>query len=219
VSELPVPLTLREAELLDRVVVSPVCQYSTHGVATDWQLAHLGSQVVGGAGTVLTAATAVSPTRRISPLDLGVWTDEQADVFGCVASFVCEHGAVPGIQLAHAGRKVSTAPPWEGGHPVAPDDGGWTAVGPSGTAYPYEGAEQPIRKAGFGRCSPTTASLFVRISTTDRPDDQPSCTVDDSAQLAPRLTETGVNLLDVSTRSHLRTVGSVDRPQLPAAAR
>lgn len=146
-SQLFEPLTLRETELPNRVMVSPMCQYSTpDGVATDWHLVHLGSRAVGGAGTVLTEATAVSPAGRISPSDLGIWTDEQADALGRVASFVRDQGSVPGVQLAHAGRKASTASPWEGGHPVDPDEGGWTAVGPSGTAYPRDGEEQPTRK-------------------------------------------------------------------------
>ena len=141
------PLELRETTLPNRVFVSPMCQYSAdEGVATDWHLVHLGSRAVGGAGVVLSEATAVSPAGRISPGDLGIWTDEQAAALSRIASFVTEQGSLPGIQLAHAGRKASTAPPWDGGDPVSPDGDGWTAVGPSGTPYPRDGDDHPTRR-------------------------------------------------------------------------
>lgn len=145
-SELFSPLELRETTLPNRVMVSPMCQYSApEGRATDWHLVHLGSRAVGGAGVVLTEATAVSPEGRITPDDLGIWTDEQADALARVADFVAEQGSVPGIQLAHAGRKASTASPWDGGNPLSPDGDGWTAVGPTETPYPRDGDEQPTR--------------------------------------------------------------------------
>lgn len=133
------PLELRETTLPNRVMVSPMCQYSSpDGVATDWHLVHLGSRAVGGAGVVLTEATAVEPRGRISPEDLGIWTDEQAEALSRVAGFIERQGSVAGIQLAHAGRKASTASPWDGGEPVSPDGDGWTAVGPTAEPYPRE---------------------------------------------------------------------------------
>jgi 2,4-dienoyl-CoA reductase-like NADH-dependent reductase (Old Yellow Enzyme family) len=107
------PLTLRSLTLPNRIVVSPMCQYScVDGFATDWHLVHLGSRAVGGAGLVFTEATAVTPDGRISPRDLGIWSDAHADRLAGIAAFVREQGSVPGIQLAHAGRKASTTPPW-----------------------------------------------------------------------------------------------------------
>lgn len=131
-SRLFMPLTLRAVEFRNRVWVSPMCQYSAHdGVANDWHLVHLGSRAVGGAGLVISEATAVSPVGRISPGDLGLWSDAQAEALSRVASFIAETGAVPGVQLAHAGRKASTGIPWLGGRPLAAAEGGWHAVAPS----------------------------------------------------------------------------------------
>ncbi|MFB6156018.1 MAG: NADH:flavin oxidoreductase/NADH oxidase [Haloferacaceae archaeon] len=138
-ADLFTPLSLRDTELPNRVMVSPMCQYSApDGVATDWHFVHLGSRAVGGAGVVMTEATAVAPEGRISPQDLGIWTDEQAEAMGRIASFVREQGSVPAIQLAHAGRKASTYRPWEGGAPVAPEDGGWEVLAPSDLPYPRD---------------------------------------------------------------------------------
>jgi 2,4-dienoyl-CoA reductase-like NADH-dependent reductase (Old Yellow Enzyme family) len=126
------PLTLRDLRLRNRIAVSPMCQYSsTDGFATDWHLVHLGSRAVGGAGLVLTEAAAVSPAGRISPQDLGIWSDEHVPMLARIVTFLREHGAAAGIQLAHAGRKASTAQPWQGGGPVTADQGGWEPVGPS----------------------------------------------------------------------------------------
>jgi 2,4-dienoyl-CoA reductase-like NADH-dependent reductase (Old Yellow Enzyme family) len=130
------PLKLREVTFRNRVFVSPMCQYSSRdGLPTDWHLVHLGSRAVGGAGLVMVEATAVSPEGRISPTDSGLWSDEHAQAFRRIAAFVREQGAVPGIQLAHAGRKASTAMPWRGEGPVAPGDGGWQPVAPSPLAF------------------------------------------------------------------------------------
>jgi 2,4-dienoyl-CoA reductase-like NADH-dependent reductase (Old Yellow Enzyme family) len=139
------PLSLRETELPNRVMMSPMCQYSApDGVATDWHLAHLGSRATGGAGVVMAEATAVAPEGRITPHDLGIWNDEQADALERVAAFVAEQGSVPAIQLAHAGRKASTSRPWEGRDPVAPEDGGWEVFAPSDRPYPRgDGVEEP----------------------------------------------------------------------------
>jgi 2,4-dienoyl-CoA reductase-like NADH-dependent reductase (Old Yellow Enzyme family) len=140
------PLELRGTQLPNRVAVSPMCQYSSpDGVATDWHLVHLGSRAVGGAGLVLTEATAVSPEGRISPQDLGIWTDEQADALERIATFVADQGSVPGIQLAHAGRKASTRRPWEGGAPVPVEAGGWEVVAPSEVPWPHDEGEIPTR--------------------------------------------------------------------------
>ncbi len=130
------PLTIRGVTLRNRIGVSPMCQYScTGGLATDWHLVHLGSRAVGGAGLVMTEATAVEARGRISAADLGIWDDSHISVLGRIAEFVKANGAVAGIQLAHAGRKASTAPPWLGGHPVEPADGGWEVVAPSAVKF------------------------------------------------------------------------------------
>ena len=125
-------LTIRDVTLRNRVVVSPMCQYSsTDGFATDWHLVHLGSRAVGGAAAVFTEATAVLAEGRISAVDLGIWKDDHIAQLARIATFVSEQGAAPGIQLAHAGRKASVKRPWEGGGAVADSDGGWTPVAPS----------------------------------------------------------------------------------------
>uniref|UniRef100_A0A832MJZ3 NADH:flavin oxidoreductase/NADH oxidase n=1 Tax=Eiseniibacteriota bacterium TaxID=2212470 RepID=A0A832MJZ3_UNCEI len=125
------PLAQRGVTLRNRIVVSPMCQYSSvDGLATDWHLVHLGCRAVGGAGAVIVEATAVAPEGRITLADLGLWSDAHVPPLARVAAFVAAHGAVPGIQLAHAGRKASTARPWEGGRPVPPGAGGWVPVGP-----------------------------------------------------------------------------------------
>ncbi len=139
------PLTLRSLFLRNRIAVSPMCQYSSvDGFATDWHLVHLGARAVGGAALVLTEAAAVEARGRISPADLGIWDDRHVDPLARVAAFVAAQGAVPGIQLAHAGRKASTAPPWEGGGPVAPEAGGWPVVGPSPLPF---GPGSPVPEA------------------------------------------------------------------------
>ena len=126
------PLTQRGVTLRNRVVVSPMCQYScADGLATDWHLVHLGTRAVGGAGVVLAEATAVEARGRISPQDLGIWQDAHVQPLARVAKFIRAQGAVPGVQLAHAGRKAGTARPWEGGQPLTPAQGGWPVVGPS----------------------------------------------------------------------------------------
>jgi len=140
-SDLFETLTLRDTEIPNRVMVSPMCQYSCEardGLATEWHRQHLESRAVGGAGLVMSEATAVEARGRISPEDLGIWSDEHRDALEPITEFVREQGAVPGIQLAHAGRKASKSRPWEGSEPVAPADGGWDVVGPSGNPWPYE---------------------------------------------------------------------------------
>lgn len=131
------PFTLRGVTLRNRIGVSPMCQYMAQdGLATDWHLVHLGGFATGGAGLVMAEATAVSPEGRISPQDLGLWNDAQAEPLRRIAAFVADQGAVPAIQLAHAGRKASTRRPWEGAGTMSPDEGGWTdVVGPSALRY------------------------------------------------------------------------------------
>jgi 2,4-dienoyl-CoA reductase-like NADH-dependent reductase (Old Yellow Enzyme family) len=126
------PLTIRGVRFRNRIAVSPMCEYSAEdGFANDWHMVHLGSRAVGGAGLVITEATAVEARGRISPADLGIWKDDHIAPLARVAEFLERHGAVPGIQLAHAGRKASTAAPWQGGAPVALEAGGWHPVAPS----------------------------------------------------------------------------------------
>src|ERR1051326_2122694 len=128
------PLQLRQLCLANRLVVSPMCQYSCNaadGLATDWHLVHLGSRAVGGAGLILTEAAAVTPEGRISPQDLGFWSDEHAEALDRARRFCQEQGAAIGVQLAHAGRKASTHRPWEAGAGISVEVGGWTPIGPS----------------------------------------------------------------------------------------
>ena len=130
------PLAIREIVLPNRIGVSPMCQYSAvDGFANDWHLVHLGSRAVGGAGLVMVEATAVTEEGRISPGDMGIWTDAHVEPLRRIAHFVKQHGSVPAIQLAHAGRKASTQRPWEGGQPLTATDGAWTTVAPS--AIPF----------------------------------------------------------------------------------
>ncbi|ALW84178.1 oxidoreductase [Hymenobacter sedentarius] len=130
------PLALRGVTLKNRIVVSPMCQYSSvDGFATDWHLVHLGSRAVGGAGLIISEAAAVSPEGRISPDDLGIWKDEHLHMLTRITAFLKSQGSVPGIQLAHAGRKASTYSPWKGEGHVPESEGGWQPVGPSALAF------------------------------------------------------------------------------------
>jgi 2,4-dienoyl-CoA reductase-like NADH-dependent reductase (Old Yellow Enzyme family) len=131
-SSLFTPLQIRDINFRNRIAVSPMCEYSSQdGFARDWHLVHLGSRAVGGAGLVMTEAAAVEPQGRISPGDLGIWKDEHIDKLAQIAAFIKEQGAVPGIQIAHAGRKASCRVPWEGGAPIPAEQGGWQTVAPS----------------------------------------------------------------------------------------
>ena len=131
------PLTLRGVTMRNRIGISPMCQYSAEdGMANDWHLVHLGARAIGGAGLIIVEATGVEARGRITPYCLGLWKDEQIEPLARVTRFLRAYGAAPAIQLAHAGRKASTAQPWQGGGPVGPDQGGWTdIVGPSAQAY------------------------------------------------------------------------------------
>ena len=135
-SQLFTPLKINDVSFRNRVFVSPMCQYSAHdGLPNNWHLVHLGSRAVGGAGMVMVEATAVTPEGRISLGDLGIWSDAHAEGLMPVAHFIKEQGAVPAIQLAHAGRKASTDLPWQGGQALTSSAGGWMPLAPS--AIPF----------------------------------------------------------------------------------
>ena len=135
---------LKDITLRNRIGVSPMCMYSSEdGVANDWHFVHLGSRAVGGAALVICEATAVTADGRITPQDAGLWNDAQIEPLARINRFIAGHGAVPGIQLAHAGRKASTGRPWEGGGQLPPDRGGWQTLGPSALAF-EEGERSPL---------------------------------------------------------------------------
>src|SRR5712671_6854970 len=132
------PLAIRDITFANRVFVSPMCQYSsTDGFASDWHFVHLGTRAVGGAALVMTEASAVTADGRISPQDLGIYDDRHVDGLAHCVRFIHSQKTLAGTQLAHAGRKASTARPWEGGGAVSLPDGGWEPVGP--TAEPFAG--------------------------------------------------------------------------------
>src|ERR1044072_4119361 len=134
-SKLFTPLQIKSVQFRNRITVSPMCQYSSEdGFATDWHLVHLGSRATGGAGLIITEAAAVSPEGRISPHDLGIWKDEHIDKLLQITSFIAAQHCIPGIQLAHHGRKESTNVPWQGRGKVDVEHGGWTVVARSGTS-------------------------------------------------------------------------------------
>lgn len=144
-SQLFTPLTLRGLTFKNRVFVSPMCQYASEdGMPNEWHMVHLGSRAVGGAALVLVEATAVSPEGRISPFDTGIWSDRHAAAFKPITVFLAAQGCVPGIQLAHAGRKASTDAPWLGGAVLGPEAGGWQPIAPS--ALPFA-AGDPVPHA------------------------------------------------------------------------
>jgi 2,4-dienoyl-CoA reductase-like NADH-dependent reductase (Old Yellow Enzyme family) len=146
-ADLFTPLELRGTEIPNRVMVSPMCQYSCEGrdgLPTDWHHTHLVSRAVGGTGLVMTEATAVEARGRITPHDLGIWSDDHADALANITATIRERGSVPGIQLAHAGRKASKTRPWEGSEPLTGADG-WETVAPTDAPWPYEGSEVPTR--------------------------------------------------------------------------
>lgn len=129
---------LKDVVLRNRIAVSPMCQYSSdNGFPNDWHFVHLGSRAVGGAGLVMVEATAVSPEGRISPADSGIYLDDHVEPFAHISRFLKQYGAIPGIQLAHAGRKASASKPWEGNHHIETGKGGWDTIAPS--AVPFGG--------------------------------------------------------------------------------
>ena len=139
------PLTIREVTFRNRIVVSPMCQYScVDGFATDWHLVHLGSRAVGGAALVFAEATAVTADGRISSMDLGIWKEAHIEPLARAAKFIKAQGAVAGIQLAHAGRKASTNAPWLGGKPLSPSEGGWTPIFSASALAFNDGYQIPV---------------------------------------------------------------------------
>ncbi|QEC67845.1 NADH:flavin oxidoreductase/NADH oxidase [Panacibacter ginsenosidivorans] len=139
------PFTIRSITLKNRLTVSPMCQYSSiDGFANDWHLVHLGSRAVGGAGLIIMEATAVSPEGRITPDDMGIWKDEHIDFLKRITTFIESQGAVPAIQLAHAGRKASNSAPWKGGVALTSTEGAWQTLAPS--AIPFND-KHPAPKA------------------------------------------------------------------------
>jgi len=146
------PLTIRGVALQNRIVVSPMCQYSSvDGLADDWHLVHLGSRAVGGAGLIFVEATSVTAQGRITPSDMGIWNDEHIEPLKRIASFIDRVGAVAGIQLAHAGRKASCAVPWEGGRRLKIGEGGWPVIGPSPIPFREDDPESiPLDEVGIG---------------------------------------------------------------------
>jgi 2,4-dienoyl-CoA reductase-like NADH-dependent reductase (Old Yellow Enzyme family) len=147
------PVTIRGVGFRNRIVMSPMCEYSAQdGFANDWHLVHLGSRAAGGAALVMVEATAVTAEGRITPADLGIWKDEHIEPLARIVKFIHSQGAVAGIQLAHAGRKASCDLPWKGGAGLKPEEGGWPIVGP--TALPFDEANPtpaPLDRAGIDR--------------------------------------------------------------------
>jgi 2,4-dienoyl-CoA reductase-like NADH-dependent reductase (Old Yellow Enzyme family) len=138
-SKLFSPLIIKDITFRNRIAISPMCQYSaTDGFANDWHLVHLGSRAIGGASLIIQEATAVSPEGRISPGDLGLYKDEHIEKLQNITSFIHQHGAVAGIQLAHAGRKASCAIPWKGVRQLKENEGGWATVAPTAEAFNSE---------------------------------------------------------------------------------
>jgi 2,4-dienoyl-CoA reductase-like NADH-dependent reductase (Old Yellow Enzyme family) len=151
------PLKLRSVTISNRIMISPMCQYcAKDAVPHDWHFTHLATRAVGGAGIVMTEAVAVEPEGRITPYDVGLWSDEQQTAFGRIASFIREQGTIPGLQLAHAGRKASHSRPWEDRRPIPPSKGGWMVVGPSPVPWAPE-ASVPTE---------LTADDIVRLTAT-----------------------------------------------------
>ena len=147
------PFDLRGTHLRNRIMTSPMCQYSAvDGVPQPWHLVHLGGMARGGVGLVMAEATAVVPEGRISPHDTGLWNDAQAQAWAPIVDFVHSQGAAVGVQLAHAGHKASTHRPWSTGRgSVAVAEGGWQTVGPSNTGYPGLAAPEALTQAGIDR--------------------------------------------------------------------
>jgi len=166
-------LVIRDLKFANRVFVSPMCQYSSaDGYANDWHLVHLGSRAVGGAGLVLTEATAVLPEGRISPQDLGIWSDDHIEPLARIVRFIHEQGSVAGMQLAHAGRKASTYKPWAGQGKIPESEGGWNkVVAPSAVAFadryplPQAASQQEIQAivAAFGEAARRACEAGFRV--------------------------------------------------------
>jgi 2,4-dienoyl-CoA reductase-like NADH-dependent reductase (Old Yellow Enzyme family) len=160
------PITFRGVTAKNRIMLSPLCEYSSEdGMPNDWHLVHLGARAVGGAGIVCTEATHVSPEGRITPHCLGLWNETQAAALGRIAAFISEQGAVPAIQLAHAGRKASVRRPWEGSTPLTPAEGGWEPLAPS--ALPFTPAH-PMPRAMDAQDIARVTAEFARAARLSR---------------------------------------------------
>jgi 2,4-dienoyl-CoA reductase-like NADH-dependent reductase (Old Yellow Enzyme family) len=164
------PLRLRSVTLANRIAVSPMCEYSSDdGFANDWQLVHLGSRAVGGAGLVLTEAAAVLPEGRITPNDLGIWKDEHIAMLSRIVEFLHSQGAHAGIQLAHAGRKASMSRPWEGARLLSPQEDGWSNIAaPSAVAFDdHSGKPHELDIAGIIQVKEAFAAAARRALAAD----------------------------------------------------
>lgn len=163
-SKLFSPLTIKGVTLKNRIVVSPMCQYSAQdGFANDWHLVHLGSRAVGGAALIIQEASAVSPEGRITYGDAGIWKDEHIEKWRQITDFIKENGAVPGIQLAHAGRKASCETPWRGGQPINAGEKSWQTVAASAIAF-YDNGNTPtaLDKAGIKKVKADFKAAAIR---------------------------------------------------------
>ncbi|WP_411558588.1 NADH:flavin oxidoreductase/NADH oxidase [Plantibacter sp. MPB07] len=161
------PITIRDLTIPNRLWIAPMCQYSVaaqDGVPTDWHLVHLGQFAAGGFGLVISEAAAISPEGRISPQDAGIWNDGQRDAWRRITAFITEQGSVPGIQLAHAGRKASTFAPWgtDGQGSVPIEDGGWSTVAPSPEAFPGYAVPEALDDEGIDRVVDDFRAAAVR---------------------------------------------------------
>ena len=161
------PLRIRKVDFHNRIAVSPMCEYSSHdGFANDWHIVHLGSRAVGGAGLVLTEAASVEARGRITPADLGIWKDEHIVELSRITAFIKKQGAIPGVQIAHAGRKASCSAPWEGGMLISEAQGGWTPVAPS--PLPFRENDPPpleLTRTEIGTVVDAFAAATRRAST------------------------------------------------------
>jgi 2,4-dienoyl-CoA reductase-like NADH-dependent reductase (Old Yellow Enzyme family) len=278
------PITFRGLTLPNRILVSPMCEYSCDdGLANDWHFVHLGSRAVGGGGLIFTEATAVTPEGRISPQDLGIWSDRHIEPLARVVRFIHAQGRPAGIQLAHAGRKGSTRRPWEPPGAVPPEEGGWIPVGPTdvpfapgypvprpldldgirGAVEAFRAAAHRARSARFDVAEihaahgylmheflsplsntrsdsyggsfdnrvrlcleiaeavravwPERQPVFVRISATDWTEG--GWDIDQSVELARRLRDRGVDLIDCSSGGNIATAAIPVAPgyQVPFA--
>jgi 2,4-dienoyl-CoA reductase-like NADH-dependent reductase (Old Yellow Enzyme family) len=157
------PITFRSVTARNRLVVAPMCQYSAvEGLGDDWHIQHLGARAMGGPGIVFTEATHVSAIGRITANCLGLWNDQQRALFARLAAIISRGGAVPGVQIAHAGRKASTTPTWEGSKPVAPQNGGWVPVAPSPIPFSAASTDPHALTAG------EIAEIAGQFATTAR---------------------------------------------------
>ncbi|MBC8024054.1 MAG: NADH:flavin oxidoreductase/NADH oxidase [Burkholderiales bacterium] len=160
-SKLLSPLLIRSVEFHNRIFVSPMCQYSSdNGMPNDWHMVHLGSRAVGGASMVCVEASGITPEGRITPWDAGIWSEAHARAWAPIARFIRDRGAVPGIQIAHAGRKASCNKPWLGGKPLAMNEGAWQTLGPSDVPFGHYPPPRPMTREEIRR----TVDDFARAA-------------------------------------------------------